>query len=180
METKFINPVKITVVCKSCGTSITITVEKVDLDRYNNHQDSVQNIFPYLTSSERELLLSGLCDHCFHKITYTGEYDYDEPSIKKEYPTGTKLYQIDLFTSDSDPFKGGEITVSAYLSDYDSNCEEGFTTDGLPGEEFTMNVFHGTKDECIEFINENNRKSMDESIILPERPYYWHFKDKED
>jgi hypothetical protein len=53
--------------CVECNKVFYITVYKKDIKRYEEG-DLVQVAFPYLTTGERELIVSGICEKCFDKI----------------------------------------------------------------------------------------------------------------
>lgn len=51
-------------------------VKAVDIERINNGEH-IQNVMPYLSVDERELLISGICGKCFDEIIFDdGEDDY--------------------------------------------------------------------------------------------------------
>lgn len=55
--------------CKMCGVSHKISVFKKDFEEWNMGTDKiVQDVFPYLTINQRELLISGVCGRCFDKM----------------------------------------------------------------------------------------------------------------
>ena len=66
MESK----IKLVKQCHACHKDITVEVFQKDLDRYNDatNREHIQNIFPYLEASERELFLSGLCGSCWDEL----------------------------------------------------------------------------------------------------------------
>ena len=54
-------------VCKSCGASfhvVNIPPKKEGVCDYCGGE-LIQRAFPYLTSNERETLITGICDNCF-------------------------------------------------------------------------------------------------------------------
>jgi hypothetical protein len=61
--------------CPSCHKDQRVEVEDIDYTRYINGEGYVQTIFPYLTTSQRETLLSGICDTCWDE---TFKEDEDE------------------------------------------------------------------------------------------------------
>ena len=66
-------PVKVK--CVLCKKEHTILVNREDWDLYNSpNRPYIQDIFPYLSSAERELLISGMCNECFDKI-FGGDCD---------------------------------------------------------------------------------------------------------
>lgn len=64
------NPSTTTVIftCRMCGKKIKVTVNIDDLDKFQRGEGHIQDIFPYLTSDEREMFLSQICGDCFRKI----------------------------------------------------------------------------------------------------------------
>ena len=61
--------------CPCCGQTSTIKLdpEKAKafdegLKAYTEHRALMQNAFPFLTSDERELLISGTCPKCWNDI----------------------------------------------------------------------------------------------------------------
>lgn len=53
--------------CKICGTVESIQVYVADMTKWKEGH-LIQDAFPYLTPSGRELLVSHICDTCFDKI----------------------------------------------------------------------------------------------------------------
>ena len=61
---------KIKITCSACGAPFEIRVREADFERWNRGSNA-QDCFPYLTSGERELLISQTCDSCFdHLFTH--------------------------------------------------------------------------------------------------------------
>lgn len=62
--------VSVDIKCKMCGVSHKISVLKKDFEEWNMGTDKrVQDVFPYLTINQRELLISGVCGECFDEMT---------------------------------------------------------------------------------------------------------------
>lgn len=62
--------------CPICGKQHKVLVREEDWELYNSpDRPHVQDIFPYLSPAERELLITGIDDKCFHKM-FEGE-DYE-------------------------------------------------------------------------------------------------------
>jgi hypothetical protein len=59
-------PVNIT--CIRCQQVFTIYVDTIDLGTWISGEGYIQDIMPYLTDSERELLISGYCGECFDQM----------------------------------------------------------------------------------------------------------------
>lgn len=60
--------VTISIQCPMCGRE---NIVKMTLEQYNRWWDNneyVQNIFPEKSSSEREVLISGICPTCWDKL----------------------------------------------------------------------------------------------------------------
>lgn len=51
------------VVCPFCGNASVIEVNENDFERWLDGE-LAQKSFPYLTASERETLISGMCEYC--------------------------------------------------------------------------------------------------------------------
>ena len=56
--------VNIEKVCPFCGEVTTIDVTEEQAYAYFFTDELVQNIFPDFTSTEREVLISGMCEKC--------------------------------------------------------------------------------------------------------------------
>ena len=69
----------ISVQCVMCHNNITLMVAQEDSDEYKSGPERrhVQQIFPYLTAGERELLISRTCDSCWQ--TMFGEDAQETP-----------------------------------------------------------------------------------------------------
>lgn len=62
--------------CPICGKQHKVLVREEDWELYNSpDRPRVQDIFPYLSPAERELLITGIDDECFNKM-FGGE-DYE-------------------------------------------------------------------------------------------------------
>ena len=62
--------------CPICGKQHKVLVREEDWELYNSpDRPHVQDIFPYLSPAERELLITGIDDECFNKM-FEGE-DYE-------------------------------------------------------------------------------------------------------
>lgn len=58
---------EIKTVCPLCGKSHIVRVKQEDHDRYVKG-GLIQNCFPYLNESEREMLITGICDVCWNRM----------------------------------------------------------------------------------------------------------------
>jgi hypothetical protein len=54
--------------CAMCGTSYIITYNREDMLDWLSGQGFIQDVMPYLTAAERELLISNTCGSCFDKL----------------------------------------------------------------------------------------------------------------
>lgn len=70
------NNVEIVTTCPCCGSQETILVNPVDFSRWKAGTYA-QDAFPYLTASQRERLISGICDPCFIDLFSEDEDDDD-------------------------------------------------------------------------------------------------------
>ena len=65
------NSTIISVICNSCGKKYEVTVnlqDFVDWEKGVGPKRFAQNAFPYLSPSERELLISHTCSKCFDEM----------------------------------------------------------------------------------------------------------------
>jgi hypothetical protein len=69
MSKAFVNPISIPVQCVDCREKFYFVVEHKDLVEFQSPgRRHIQDIFPYLTDDEREMLISGFCKNCWDKI----------------------------------------------------------------------------------------------------------------
>jgi hypothetical protein len=54
--------------CPCCGQYTKVYVDKVDYQDFKEGEKFAQDAFPYLSSGERETLISGICPDCWNKI----------------------------------------------------------------------------------------------------------------
>ena len=54
--------------CVYCGTAYSIILNKEDLVDWISGEGYIQDIFHYLSPSERELLISNTCGSCFDSL----------------------------------------------------------------------------------------------------------------
>lgn len=52
--------------CILCHSMYEITVRPEDVERINNGEH-IQDVMPFLSADDRELLISGICGTCFDK-----------------------------------------------------------------------------------------------------------------
>ena len=61
--------VEMVVSCAMCGATVVIPVKEKDyLTFMSPNRPYVQDIFPYLTPAERELLISHTCEACWNSL----------------------------------------------------------------------------------------------------------------
>ena len=61
------NTIILEVACPVCGKVSEISVEVNDYIDWQNGK-LTQNAFPYLSASEREMLISGVCEDCWNEM----------------------------------------------------------------------------------------------------------------
>ena len=73
--------VTMTAKCDFCGkeTELKLTVESVE-EFFSPNRRHVQDIFPYLTAGERELLISHMCEECWDRM-----FSFDEDEDEEDY-----------------------------------------------------------------------------------------------
>lgn len=59
--------VELTITCPFCGKVHSVSVNVADYIRWTN-RELVQNAFPYLSATEREQIISGICPTCQRDI----------------------------------------------------------------------------------------------------------------
>ena len=63
--------------CLTCGNEYVIIYNREDMLNWLSGQNYIQDAMPYLTPSERELLISRTCGDCFDKM-FPPDLDIDE------------------------------------------------------------------------------------------------------
>lgn len=61
--------------CVHCGFLYTVYVDPMDIADWKMGSGLIQDLMPYLSDGERELLISGFCGSCFEQIF---DLDMDE------------------------------------------------------------------------------------------------------
>ena len=62
---------KIKVNCTLCGSEYLIEVREKDWQEWESGTDrKVQEVFPYLSPSDREMFVTGFCGSCFRKVCF--------------------------------------------------------------------------------------------------------------
>lgn len=54
--------------CNWCDNFEEMLVKNDDLDKYNSKGYLIQECFPYLSPSQRELIISRTCEECWKKM----------------------------------------------------------------------------------------------------------------
>lgn len=62
-----LNPVIIETTCPFCGQTHEVTVDEFDYTLWESGFEKAQDAFPYLSASDRELLISGICSDCWER-----------------------------------------------------------------------------------------------------------------
>lgn len=70
--------IEVMVTCRFCGKSHILKVKQEDFFSWKTGEKLVQNAMPYLTPSERELLISNTCETCWDKMFADHEDEYWE------------------------------------------------------------------------------------------------------
>lgn len=60
--------ISILTVCPYCHKKYIVNVEEQDYYDWTYKRKLMQECFPYLSSTERELLISGTCKECWNKM----------------------------------------------------------------------------------------------------------------
>lgn len=65
--------------CSMCGEQHTLKVRVEDYLVYDSpNRPHIQDIFPYLSPAERELMISGICPKCWEKLFPPEPDDIDD------------------------------------------------------------------------------------------------------
>lgn len=64
---RFDDEIILEVACPFCGEISAVHVSEGDYLRWQNGE-CAQNAFPYLSTNERELLISGICPTCWDRM----------------------------------------------------------------------------------------------------------------
>lgn len=54
--------------CFCCGEVHTVKVNKEDLEKYKRGEGHVQALMPYLSASDREMIISSTCGKCYDEM----------------------------------------------------------------------------------------------------------------
>lgn len=66
-----------TIQCRMCSRKFLIIYNREDMLHWISGQDFIQYCMPYLSDSERELLISGTCGDCFDLLFPPDAIDSD-------------------------------------------------------------------------------------------------------
>lgn len=65
-DIKDVTYIKLT--CNVCGEFEEALVRVEDIERYNKGVDLIQHCFPYLSPSQREMIISKTCESCWKEL----------------------------------------------------------------------------------------------------------------
>ena len=68
---------KFIVKCRSCGRDFMFNITDEQYKQYVNGENLIQRIFPELSASQRELLISRTCEDCWDKLFYDDDLVVD-------------------------------------------------------------------------------------------------------
>lgn len=72
------------VTCRMCKKTHTLKVRVEDYLTFDSpNRPLIQEVFPYLSPAERELLISGTCEECWKKL-FPPETDEEEEDCDNE------------------------------------------------------------------------------------------------
>ena len=60
--------VEISAKCPMCGKISKVTCKEKDWFKYQTSDSHIQDIFPYLSASDREIIQTGICDECWNTM----------------------------------------------------------------------------------------------------------------
>lgn len=60
--------IKLDLRCRQCDKKVVLEVSSSGLQEYKSGTKLIQSCFPYLTPSQREMLIRGYCEGCFDKL----------------------------------------------------------------------------------------------------------------
>jgi hypothetical protein len=63
-----INGYPLDIICRLCGNSYTVLVDREDLLQWTSGAGFIQDLMPYLSAQDRELLISATCDFCWNAL----------------------------------------------------------------------------------------------------------------
>lgn len=60
--------IKLSINCCRCGEPHIIEVDENKFNRWRTGNENIQDIFPELKASERELMISQICEKCWDEM----------------------------------------------------------------------------------------------------------------
>lgn len=71
--------------CVYCSNVYDVSgIKPKDFQSWSNGEGFIQDIMPYLSDSDRELLISRTCDNCWNSIYEPKSINYEEKSTESE------------------------------------------------------------------------------------------------
>ncbi len=65
-------PLKLTTICIECKKPVNVNVMIKDYDKWRAGT-MIQDAFPYLTDTQRETIITGICPTCYDRIFEEGK-----------------------------------------------------------------------------------------------------------
>lgn len=81
--------------CINCNKEFTINCNESDYNNWKNGVGFIQDILPYLSADDRELLISGTCGKCFDEIFDLCEEEEEEMEVNKSSAEECATYIMD-------------------------------------------------------------------------------------
>lgn len=72
------NNLTVNVQCVYCSKTYDIDVAEKDYKEWKNGEGYIQDLLPYLTAAQRELLISNTCDECWGGLFGWDDDEEDE------------------------------------------------------------------------------------------------------
>ena len=64
--------------CQYCKLKYTVLVNQDDMIKWLSNQGYIQELMPYLSAVEREMIISGTCGNCWTKLFGEDTYDRED------------------------------------------------------------------------------------------------------
>lgn len=71
--------------CSMCNETHKIEVKTCDWNRYEDGEEHIQDVFPYLNADQREIIISGVCGACFDVLYAFDEDESEDMPESYEY-----------------------------------------------------------------------------------------------